>query len=117
MVTADDSAANTAAERGGAPASLPGVSAAGAYRRLQQLQWAVAATAAAMIALAGLRLWFVDGLLQPAMIDGPSMAPALCGAHFEVTCSDCGVRFRCDAEHVPDDRRAACPNCGFTDNR
>ena len=44
------------------------------------------------------------------------MAPALRGPSYEVTCGDCAFRFRCDAEHVPADRLAACPNCGYTQN-
>jgi type IV secretory pathway protease TraF len=55
----------------------------------------------------------MDGLLRQVLIDGPSMAPAFCGVHYDVTCDDCGFSFRCDAEHVPSDGKAVCPNCGF----
>jgi hypothetical protein len=79
-------------------------------------KWAVGATAAALIALACGRLWCVEGLLRPVTIDGPSMAPALCGKSYEVMCLDCGFCFRCDAEHVPTDLLAACPNCGYANN-
>jgi len=69
-----------------------------------------------LVAFGGLRLWCIDGLLRRVVIDGPSMAPAFCGAHYDVQCGDCGFPFRCDAEHVPSDGKVACPNCGFTDN-
>jgi Signal peptidase, peptidase S26 len=82
---------------------------------LNRIQRTVAAAAIGLVVLAGARLWFVEGLLRRVMIDGPSMAPALCGAHHVVICGDCGFPFRCDAEHVPADGRAACPNCGFTE--
>jgi signal peptidase I len=71
---------------------------------------------AAMLALVALRLWFVDGLVRRVTIDGPSMAPAFCGAHYELTCSDCRFPIQIDAEHPPRSHLAACPNCGFTDN-
>jgi signal peptidase I len=44
------------------------------------------------------------------------MAPSFCGAHYSVICHDCSFPFPCDAEHLPTDGRAACPNCGYTDN-
>ncbi|HEY2413035.1 MAG TPA: S26 family signal peptidase [Pirellulaceae bacterium] len=69
-----------------------------------------------LTALVVFRLCFLDGLLRRVTIDGPSMAPAFCGAHYLVTCQDCRFRFLCDAEHLPTDNRAACPNCGYTDN-
>jgi len=68
-----------------------------------------------VVLLVGLRLWFMDGMLRQVLIDGPSMAPAFCGVHYDVTCDDCGFSFRCDAEHVPSDRNVVCPNCGFTE--
>jgi hypothetical protein len=74
---------------------------------------------AALLALAtfvALRLSFLDGLLRRVTIDGPSMAPAFCGAHYLVTCDDCRFQFPCDAEQLPTDGLAACPNCGYTDN-
>jgi len=69
-----------------------------------------------LLFFAAIRLSFLDGLLRRITIDGPSMAPTLCGNHYSVLCHDCGFRFSCDAEHVPSDNRAACPNCGYTDN-
>jgi signal peptidase S26 family len=81
-----------------------------------RLRWVVTAATVGLVLFASVRLWFVDGLIRPVTIDGPSMAPALCGASHLVVCGDCGFSFRCDAEHVPADNRAACPNCGFADN-
>jgi signal peptidase I len=85
-------------------------------RALSRVKWALAVAAAALVLLAGARLWMVDGLVRRVTIDGPSMAPAFYGAHYAVRCGDCGFSFRCDAEHLPPDGKAACPNCGFTDN-
>ena len=45
----------------------------------------VGTACAALLLLAGVRLWLVDGLLRRVSIDGPSMAPGLCGAHYEIT--------------------------------
>ena len=70
----------------------------------------------AIVALAGVRFWFVSGLVQTYRIDGSSMAESLLGAHYRVTCGDCGIAFRCDAEHVPAERLAVCPNCGYAHN-
>jgi hypothetical protein len=83
---------------------------------LRRIRWAVAAAVAALGVLGIVRLSFVTGLRRRVTIDGPSMAPAFCGAHHELPCGDCGFEFRCDAEHVPPDRRAVCPNCGYADN-
>jgi hypothetical protein len=110
----DDSSAGQPAEV--LPTAMQ-LAAAQADRRLVQIQRAVVIITASLIFLAAVRLWFVEGLLRRVTIDGPSMAPALCGAHYDATCSDCGFSFRCDAEHLPSDRLAACPNCGFTEIR
>src|SRR5688500_18037884 len=72
-----------------------------AARDLSRLLAAVAGVLVVLGVLAGLRLWFVEGIWRKASIDGPSMAPALCGAAYVVTCDDCAFRFRCDAKHVP----------------
>jgi hypothetical protein len=87
-----------------------------AGHQLTVMKWSVVAAVAVVCLLFATRLWFVDGLLRRVLIDGPSIAPALCGDHFFVTCGDCGFAFRCDAEHVPADRLVACPNCGFIEN-
>jgi type IV secretory pathway protease TraF len=78
--------------------------------------WLVVPVVIVGILFGGVRLWFVEGLLRRVVIDGPSMAPAFYGAHYELKCDDCGFPFLCDAEHVPSDGKAACPNCGFTEN-
>jgi signal peptidase I len=72
--------------------------------------------AAALVLLLVVRVWCLDGLLRRVLIEGPSMATAFCGAHFEVRCGDCDFPFVCDAEHMPSDGKAVCPNCGFTEN-
>jgi signal peptidase I len=83
---------------------------------LLRLRWAIAMVMAGLVALAAVRLSFVDGLWRRAMIDGPSMAPALLGRHYDVTCGDCQFAFACDAGHLPPDGRAVCPNCGYAQN-
>jgi len=81
------------------------------------LQRIVAFTALALALFALVRLSFVQGIFRRVSIDGPSMAPHLLGTHFNVTCADCRFLFPCDAEHLPSDKLAACPNCGYTNNR
>ena len=52
------------------------------------------ATAAVMLLLLGLsllRLACLDGLFRNVRVSGGSMAMALCGDHFRVTCGDCGI--------------------------
>lgn len=63
------------------------------------------------------RLSFIQGIFRRVTIDGPSMAPHLLGSHFNVICTDCKFAFSCDAEHLPTDDLAACPNCGYTANQ
>jgi hypothetical protein len=92
------------------------VAALSGSRLLRQLKSALAASCAVLALLLLARLWSIDGMLRRVTIDGPSMAPAYCGAHYKVQCGDCGFPFRCDAEHLPSDRLAACPNCGFGEN-
>lgn len=124
MATADNSLAKTEeTPRGGvsAGAVAPGLPSSApvriaSERGLKTLKWAVAVTSTALLLFAAVRICFVDGILRPVTIDGPSMALALCGPHYWVVCGDCGFLFRCDAEHLPADRRVVCPNCGFADN-
>lgn len=85
-------------------------------RNLWRLQIAVGMTIVFLAIFIGLRLWSIRGLWRAARIDGPSMAPTLCGAHYRVNCYDCGFAFLCDAENRPADDKATCPNCGFTSN-
>ena len=58
------------------------------------------------------RTWLVEGLVDPLVVSGSSMAPALLGAHRQVTCTDCGFAFAVGEESLPADRQAICPNCG-----
>ena len=90
--------------------------AAPADRVLVRLRWAVIAALCSLLVLIVVRLALVDGLLRRVTIEGPSMAPALVGAHHRVTCGDCGFVFRCDATDVPTSGLAVCPNCGYRAN-
>ena len=94
----------------------PPTVAAPAGVNLSRLQWLVGGVMVALVLLAGLRLWFVEGLVRTVRIDGPSMAPALLGTHYRVTCDDCRFVFRCDAENVPESGYVVCPNCGYQAN-
>lgn len=80
------------------------------------LQRLIAVTALALTIFVFIRLSFIQGIFRRVTIDGPSMAPHLCGTHFEVTCADCQFVFHCDADRLPDNKLAACPNCGYTSN-
>jgi len=88
----------------------------GSINPLLLVRRVVVLTAVALVMFVGVRLSFVQGITRRVTIDGPSMAPQLCGARFELTCEDCRFRFSCDAENLPTDNLAACPNCGFTEN-
>ena len=77
----------------------------------------LAAAVAILLALGAARLCFLDGLLRRITIAGPSMAPSLCGAHYEIECSECVFPFRVDAESPPPNGEAACPNCGCVENK
>src|SRR5262245_38187777 len=89
-----------------------------AGRARERLRWAVIAALAGLSLLVAVRLFLVEGLvLRHVMIDGPSMAPTLLGAHYRVMCDDCGFRFSCDATDVPPSGRVVCPNCGYRDNQ
>src|SRR5687767_885447 len=92
------------------------MSVSAAFQHSVRLRHAVLAASVALIGLLVIRLACVDGLMRRVTIDGPSMAPEFCGTHFQMRCVDCKFAFSCDAEHLPADRRFACPNCGFTDN-
>lgn len=84
---------------------------------LRLIQRLIAVTALALTIFVAIRLSFIQAVLRRVTIDGPSMAPHLLGSHFNVTCADCKFIFSCDAEHLPTDNLAACPNCGYTANR
>ncbi len=76
-------------------------------------KWLIVLAAATIVVGVGLRLALLDGWLRTVRIDGPSMAPTLCGTHRAVACGDCGISFRVDGEHLPESGRLVCPNCGF----
>ncbi len=84
---------------------------------LLRLRRLMAFAALSLLALAAVRLSYVDGWLRRVTIDGPSMAPALRGTHYDVRCGDCGFRFALDAQHPPAGGLGVCPNCGYTENR
>jgi hypothetical protein len=70
-----------------------------------------------VLACAGLtRLALVDGWWRTMRIAGGSMAETYLGPHWEVSCRECGMPFRCGVEHPPASDLAVCPNCGCPDN-
>ena len=83
---------------------------------LRTIRRMVLGCALALLGLALVRISFVDGIVRRVTIDGASMAPRLQGVHFEIICRDCRFGFAIDAEHLPTESLAACPNCGFTEN-
>src|SRR4051794_15114203 len=108
MATADDSIAKTSetprtsgrAATARSPLHQAGPLGVTPDRRLKQLRRVVVMAASALLAISAIRVSFVDGILRKVTIDGPSMAPALCGPHYKLECVDCGFLFRCDAEHL-----------------
>lgn len=77
------------------------------------LAWLLAQTGLGLL----LGAWQIEGWLFGLVVPSGSMAPALLGPHYDVACRQCGFHFTCDAEATPLSGRAACPNCGFPDNR
>lgn len=57
-----------------------------------------------------------DGGVATPRIRGASMAPTLLGEHFRVECADCFFEFPIDADEVPFNQMAVCPNCGYGNN-
>ncbi|MCP4190630.1 MAG: hypothetical protein GY768_08370 [Planctomycetaceae bacterium] len=53
---------------------------------------------------------FVRGLVFPVRVVEGSMAPHLCGDHFQVHCPHCANFFRVDTR-LPDDLFLSCPRC------
>jgi len=86
-------------------------------RRMRQIRWSIAAAMVAIVLLTVVRLSQVTGWWTPVRIEGPSMAPTYFGAHFHVTCDDCGATFECDASQSLHSTRVACPNCGYRQNQ
>jgi hypothetical protein len=87
---------------------------------LRAVKWIVLAVMLSVAALIGLRLALVEGLVsgigRRVRIDGPSMAPALVGEHYRVTCVDCRFPFTANREESPQEGLACCPNCGYQNN-
>jgi hypothetical protein len=87
---------------------------------LRAVKWIVLAVMLSVAVLIGLRLALVEGLLagigRRVRIDGPSMAPALVGEHYRVTCDDCRFPFTANHEDAPKNDLACCPNCGYQNN-
>ena len=57
------------------------------------------------------RTWLVEGLVDPVVVNGGSMAPWLRGAHRRVICPECKFSFDCGEESLPTRLLALCPNC------
>lgn len=96
--------------------SVLGATHSRAERTNRIIQTIIVTTLIPLLLLSLGRLWYVEGFIRTVRIDGPSMAPTLLGTHYRVTCGDCGISFVCDADHVPHDMQAVCPNCGFREN-
>jgi signal peptidase I len=48
----------------------------------------------------------------PAVVEGDSMAPTVCGACLSATCDECGFDFKTEFIAKPD-AGLTCPNCGY----
>lgn len=60
------------------------------------------------------RVACLRGWPAPAYIQGPSMADAYVGEHWQIGCPHCQFIYRCAVEHTPVDDPLICPNCGLT---
>lgn len=83
---------------------------------LRRLRWGIFVTVGLLIGLTLVRISFMTGLWRRVVVEGASMAPGLCGASLRVVCEDCRFAFVCDADYLPADMQAVCPNCGYRDN-
>ncbi len=61
------------------------------------------------------REFVLEGIFVPVRVVGGSMAPALLGQHYRMTCRDCGWAFPCGADFSPSSGQTVCPNCGSRD--
>ena len=66
-----------------------------------------------LLAACILQAWFLAGVPIPCRVEGSSMAETLLGAHYAMTCPDCGFRYFCGSDVAADDLRPVCPNCGY----
>ncbi len=74
------------------------------------IEWAVLGVSLVLAA----RTWLMQGLLVPLVVSSGSMAPALLGPHWSLTCADCGIPFACELVDRPGP--VVCPNCGYPGN-
>ena len=74
----------------------------------------VAGAALALVFVVSARLATWYGIWRPLYVDGPSMWPALRGPHEQVTCEQCGAKFRAimDPRLGGMDSDIRCPGCG-----
>jgi signal peptidase I len=81
-------------------------------RRSRTVRWLLMLIA---LTIAGLviRVAALQGIIKPVRIVGGSMAEALIGEHYGLTCGDCGFPFACGLDYPPSNDTAICPNCGF----
>lgn len=66
---------------------------------------------ACLLAIAAVRAWICQGLLFPVRISEASMAPALLGDHWQVTCPNCRQSFAADAQSDARRERMICSHC------
>ncbi len=85
--------------------------------RRRRVSWIVTLLLIFLLLLVVGRFAAWQGAMRPVRIIGGSMAEALCGPHYSVRCSDCGMAFRCGVEFPPVDELAVCPNCGYVENQ
>jgi signal peptidase I len=84
--------------------------------RLKRIRQSIVAILAFLLVLISFRIFCLEGLVFPVRVAGASMAPTLVGAHYHVTCDDCGSTFDCDAHKPPGSQEAVCPFCAYTHN-
>lgn len=85
--------------------------------RLKRIRQSIAAILVFLLVMIAFRVFCLEGLVFPVNIVGASMAPTLRGAHYHVTCDDCGGEFDCDAHRAPSSNEAVCPYCAYAHNK
>ncbi len=78
-------------------------------------RWGAIAALLAVLLL-GARILLLQGWIRPVRVVSGSMAPALLGPYFQITCGDCGYPVRIDATQATGEEMVVCPNCGYAKN-
>ncbi len=81
-----------------------------AFTNMQRFYWILFLIALPAVGCDSLN----KGPVVPAIVDGDSMAPTVCGAHLQTSCDECGHDFKTEF-NAQADSGLTCPNCGYSE--